>query len=241
MNVFLERSYKETAKELQSAKTKEELKAVSSRAHKKLDEVFATEFSRSEMTIACCAGCYYCCHVKVDVQPREIFLISDFIRSRFSLAKQADVLNKAQEYWKKIEPMTAKEHLYANLPCPLLENGKCSVYPVRPAMCRIHHSRRVEPCKELFERPETLTEPERMPSLWRATSSTNVGTSTAFESAGYDSQPYDMNAALIQALQNSSSERRWRDGKLAFPNNMLAKDWPKGMKVAELFSKMTGV
>jgi Fe-S-cluster containining protein len=241
VNTFLEKSYKETAKELRSIKTKEELKNVSSQAHKQLDEVFATELFRSEMSIACCAGCHYCCHVKVDIQPREIFLIADFIRSRFSIAKQADVLNKAQENWKKIEPMTSEQHFNAGLPCPLLDEGKCSVYPVRPSSCRKAHSLRAEPCKKFLENPESNENfAETVSSVKIATSCTYVGTSTAFEPAGYDSQPYDLNAALTQALQNPSSERRWRDGKLAFPSNMLAKDWPKGMKGAKLFSRMAG-
>ncbi len=241
MNAFLERSYNETTKELQSAKTKEELKTAYSRAHKKLDEVFATELSDSEMTIACCAGCYYCCHVKVDVQPGEIFLIADFIRGRFSAAKQANVLNKAQENWKKIEPMTFDQQCDAGLPCPLLDEGKCSVYSVRPSVCREAHSLRAEPCKKFLENPESNENfAGQILGVKIATSCTNVGASAAFELAGYDSQPYDLNAVLIQALQNPSSERRWRDGKLAFPSNVLAKDWPKGMKVAKLFSKMAG-
>jgi Fe-S-cluster containining protein len=177
----------------------------------------------------------------VDVHPRDIFLIADFIRNQFSPAKQADVLNKAQENWKKIEPMTLDQHLNAGLTCPLLDEGKCSVYPVRPDSCREAHSLQSEPCKKVFENPASTEDfAEQIASVKLATSITHIGISKAFEEAGYDSQPYDLNAALIQAMQNPACEKRWRDGKTAFQKNMLAKDWPKGMKIAELFSRMAG-
>lgn len=235
MNPFVEKARQETARELRTERNKEELKAVCLKAHKKLDEAFAKELSLSEMTVACCAGCHYCCHVKVDVQPRDIFLVADFIRSRFTPEKQDAVLRKAQENWKRIEPMTLAQHFNAGLPCPLLEDGKCSVYPVRPSSCREAHSLRAEPCKAFLENPESPEVfAELVGGVKMATRAEYLGTSKAFESAGYDSQPYDLNAALIQALQNPASERRWRDGKMAFPKNMLAKDWPKGMTMAKI-------
>jgi len=238
MNPLLKESYEETAKELRSVKTKEQIKAVCSQAHKRLDDVYAKELFLSGMTVACCAGCHYCCHIKVDVQPGEIFLIADFIRHRFSLTKQADILNKAQENWTKIEPMSLDQHLNAGLTCPLLDEGKCSVYPVRPDSCREAHSLRSEPCKKVFENPESTEDfAEQIAGVKLAISITQIGISNAFEEAGYDSQPYDLNAALIQALQNPACERRWRDGKTAFPKNMLAKDWPKGMTIGKVFSQ----
>jgi Fe-S-cluster containining protein len=231
MNPFLDKFYEDTAAELQTVKDKDGLKTVCSKAQRKLDEVFAAELFRSTATIACCSGCYYCCHVKVDIQPRDAFLIVDFIRERFSPERQADVLRTAHENWDKIKPMTVDQHFMAVLPCPLLEQGKCSVYQVRPSSCRIAHSQRVEPCKQSVEHPDLPEESiELVPNLRFATAGAHLGISRAFEKSGYDSQPYDLNAALIEATENPSSEKRWRDGKKAFPQNMLAKDWAEQMK-----------
>jgi Fe-S-cluster containining protein len=237
MHPFLEKIDQETGNELRSAKNRQDLKAVYSNVHKWTDEAFNSELSRSGMTIACCAGCYYCCYLKVDVQPGEIFLIADFVRNRFPEVRRIKILNKAKENWKKIEPLTSEQHLNAALPCPLLEEGKCSVYSVRPNACRQAHSMRAEPCKKFVENPETSEEfAELITNVKAATSIISLGTSIAFEKAGYDSQPYDLNAALIQALENPRAEKRWWDKKQAFPNIMVAKDWPKGKKSLDILA-----
>ena len=225
MNPFVESFYRGAREALQTAKDVRALKAVSSMAHTQLDHAFAEELSRSGSTIACCAGCFYCCHLKVDVQPRDAFRIVDFIRSHFSPEKQEEVLRKAQINWEKIQPMTYHQHAGANLACPLLQDGRCSVYPVRPSTCRIHHSRRVEPCKESFDNPESLELPdEPVPAVRIALASAHYGITKAYEACGYDSKAYDINAALIEAMTNPRSEKRWRDGKAAFPKTMLAKE-----------------
>ena len=235
MNPFFNRFYDYTARSLRAAKGKSGLNAVCSQAHKELDKVFAAELAQSGQQLACCSGCSYCCHIKVDAQPREIFLIADFIRARFSAEKQIDILKRAKENWSKIEPMTLDQHFKAGLPCPLLENEKCSVYQVRPSGCRNAHSLRAEPCKAYLENPEsTEIFAEQLLDLKVATVRANLGASAAFEAGGYDSQPYDLNAALIETFENPSCERRWRDKKSAFPKNMVAKDWPEGMRIRNL-------
>ena len=44
-------------------------------------------------------------------------------------------------------------------------------------------------------------------------------TDAASKRAGFDATRYEMSAAVLAALKSTSaSQRRWRDGKLAFPN-----------------------
>ena len=38
----------------------------------------------------------------------------------------------------------------------------------------------------------------------------------AARAAGLDADAYDLNVALLEALDNPKAERRWRDGKKAF-------------------------
>jgi hypothetical protein len=38
----------------------------------------------------------------------------------------------------------------------------------------------------------------------------------AARDAGFDSDAYELAAALLEALDNPRAERRWRDGKKAF-------------------------
>jgi Fe-S-cluster containining protein len=220
-----QRFYFKTLEALNSKTKPQDLKTTISNSQKDIDNLFNEQLAVSGSKIACCAGCFYCCYIKVDVMPREAFLITDFIRSNFSPERQQAVLNKAKENWKKIEPMTYSEQFVANLPCPLLENGRCSVYSTRPVLCRIHHSTKVEPCKESFEQPEMLNQPDYYVKNVRfATARAFIATNKAFENLGYDTKAYDINAALIECFSNPHAEKRWRKGKSAFPKSMIAKE-----------------
>ena len=220
-----ERFYFKTLDALTSKTKPQDLKKTLSNARKDTDNLLNEELLSSGSKIACCAGCFYCCHLKVDVMPGEAFIIADFIRTNFSTEKQQSVLTKAKSNWEKVEPMTYSEQFVANLPCPLLDNGVCSVYPVRPGLCRIHHSTKVEPCKESFEEPELLSQPDYYVNNVRlATARSFIATNKALENLGFDTKAYDINGALIECFSNPHAEKRWRKMKSAFPKNMIAKE-----------------
>ena len=225
MNPYVESFYSNATAALKNAKDARGLKAVQSKANSEIDRVFSSALERSGKSIACKEGCSFCCYLKVDIQPGEAFLIADYIRAHFSAEERKVVEEKARENWKKIEPMALKEHFSVNLPCPLLKDGRCSAYSVRPATCRMFHARTIQTCKDSFERPDDLAAPDSPVGAVRlATASAHMGVTKAFEDAGYDSNAYDLNPAILEALGNSHSERRWRDMKSAFPRNMRAKE-----------------
>lgn len=226
IELFYKPFYDSTAKSLESTKDRVGLKRASLGTLAWLDRLFADGLAGLGASVACKSGCFYCCHLKVDVLPQDIFPIVDYMRKNFSPEKQEAVIQKARENWKKIEPMTLKEHFAANLPCPLLENGTCSVYSVRPAACRIDHSRSVESCKKSYENPHLPEEElpnDYIPQIRMAQSLAWDGIKAALQAHGYDSNAYDLNGALVEAYTNPKSEKRWGDKKTAFPRNMRAK------------------
>ncbi len=198
------------------------LRAATRTAHMHLDEAFEKLVRESGRTIACRAGCAFCCHLKVDVQAAEAFVIADYIRAKFTPTEVDQVRSRARENWTRIQPMTVDQQESSGLPCPLLREGRCSVYPVRPAMCRVMHSQRVEPCQD-----QSSTSVEPITSVRVATAGAVIGISQAFAEHGYDAQAYDLNAALLEALDNPKSERRFRDKKSAFLRTMIAKEQPE--------------
>jgi Fe-S-cluster containining protein len=212
--------------ELQAANSLPAFKRVVRVAHEKVDTMIGALLTRIDRKVACCAGCFYCCHGKVDVQPGDAFVIADFIKQNFLPQDREAVLAKAKSNWEKIAPLTASEHFHTQLPCPLLVDRKCSVYNVRPTLCRSYHSVSAEACRRKFEQPQNdgfANEP--IQELAVAAAGATMGITSAFSAKGLDSLPYDLNGALVEALSNPSSERRWRDGKPAFPKNMIAKDF----------------
>lgn len=167
--------------------------------------------------LACKAGCFYCCHYKVGARAEEVFQIVDYVRTKFSAPRlqrlQEDVARNAATMRSK----TNEEQLAANLPCPLLDNGQCSVYAVRPASCRKFHATDVAGCKQSFDEPGNLSISHSMvPGLLHTGDAHVKGLRQAFADAGYDGNTYELNAALAAALSDGTAKRRFEKRKKAF-------------------------
>lgn len=226
MHPLSQRAYDKASTAIAAARSVEELKAVTASAHQENDRLFDEGMIHTRAAIACQAGCCYCCYLKVDAQPAEVFLVADYIRKHFSKEERQEVLAKADENRRKIEPLTAAQHMGANIPCALLREGRCSVYSARPGLCRAFHAQRVQTCKDSFEQPHRLDLPHsQIPQIQMALSLARNGVEQAYADAGYDSRPYDLNSALHEALSKEQPESRWRDKKSAFAHTALAKDY----------------
>lgn len=210
---------------VRAAKSAGELKAVTASALRDLDQRIAEGVIRLRTSIACCPGCCYCCYLKVDVTPSEAFLLADHVRKNFAEDEINAVLAMADENRRRIFPMSLNQHLAANLPCPFLRVRECSVYPVRPARCRMFHAQTVRTCQASFEQPEKLDIPDsQVRQLCTVLELAHFALDQAYELEGYDTRSYDLNAAVLEALRDPRCERRWRNKKRAFARTALAKD-----------------
>lgn len=95
-------------------------------------------------TIACKAGCGWCCHQHVAVLPAEAIAVAAAIAdtplaAKFDLDAKA-ILGTENAARKK-----------ARIPCPFLIEGACAVYAVRPNRCRAIHSRDLDFCRSRYE------------------------------------------------------------------------------------------
>lgn len=77
----------------------------------------------------CKNGCSHCCYMGVAITEFEANQIAEYTKR--SIVEFPD----PQEYME-----TFKAETYATVPCTFLEDGKCTVYPVRPLACRLHHN-----------------------------------------------------------------------------------------------------
>ncbi|MDP1931424.1 MAG: YkgJ family cysteine cluster protein [Gammaproteobacteria bacterium] len=151
--------------------------------------------------IACQAGCWYCCYLKVDVRSEEVLQIVEYVRVSFSPAQQQRLQDDVAENAKALQAMSGEQQLTANLKCPLLEDGKCSVYAVRPARCRTLHATDVAGCRKAWEEPTNLNIPHTLaPALLYTGEAHLKGARRAFTDAGHDGRVYELNAALAVAL-----------------------------------------
>lgn len=78
---------------------------------------------------ACGSRCSACCHLPTMIYGHEAAAIAKASGRTASLPASRP-RNKAMADAKK----------YQGLPCPFLKEHRCSVYEVRPIVCRLHHS-----------------------------------------------------------------------------------------------------
>jgi len=167
--------------------------------------------------IDCCAGCNYCCHFRVSVQPNEVFLIMFFIERNFNLDEKNELLNRLDAHHERVSGMSVDDQVKSNIQCPLLVDGKCSVYEMRPLSCRGFHSSNVDDCKASHDDPtdanKHIAQDIGLSRLW---SMMGNGCAPVLSRLGYDITSYELGTALREVMQDRSSLKRWKKKKKAF-------------------------
>lgn len=102
--------------------------------------------------VACRSGCNYCCHSQVNIIPIEALLISTFIKTDFTCA-EVTALNMGISQIHLLTAGKTLEQVYAlknDLPCLFLKKGECSIYKIRPSICRSWNSFDSKACKSAY-------------------------------------------------------------------------------------------
>jgi Fe-S-cluster containining protein len=130
--------------------------ALASQVHGLADDLIRAYESENLLPhpVACREGCSFCCFNQVEVTPPEALGIGHFVAQNFSgaemdalRARMSRSLNlKAGKSRKKLA------RLRGEFPCPLLRGGRCSVYEVRPLVCRAMHAFAAGACQEELRR-----------------------------------------------------------------------------------------
>ena len=188
-----------------------------------LDRTFAETPAKVKATVACRAGCSFCCSVPVHVQAHEVFFAADHIQKNFSPTDLDGVLERTAAHRRRISGLLNDERGRLREPCALLrDDGCCSVYEGRPEACRAHHTTSAEPCRADLTDPDVAIEKVYIPALRARMYAVMLGMDEAIEAAGYDDRAYDFGSALNEALTNSLCQVLWLRHQPAFPDSCLA-------------------
>jgi hypothetical protein len=92
----------------------------------------------------CAPGCSFCCHFPVGVTWAEAELLVTAIAAQPALADAvvAAAKDTRTHSWQQLASSL--------LPCPLLQDGRCAVYAVRPLGCRGWNSADAAACERAF-------------------------------------------------------------------------------------------
>jgi len=100
-------------------------------------------------------------------------------------------------------------------PCPLLVDGKCSVYQIRPLVCRAHNSTDVAPCRLRHGGMDVAIEGELAPL--EAKVAVEAGLASALKARHLDHGfGLEFTSALGIALDDPDATRRWVSGEDIF-------------------------
>jgi hypothetical protein len=187
-----------------------------------LDRTYAETPAKIRGTVACRAGCDFCCRVPMDVQAHEVFLTAGHVQANFSPPDLAGVIERTAAHRARVAGLSGDERGRLMLPCALLRDGRCSSYEGRPEVCRAHHTNNAAACSAHLTNPDFALEKAYIPALRSRMYAVMLGLDQAMEDAGFDRRAYDFGSALHEALTNSLCQELWMRRMPAFPDSCLA-------------------
>jgi Fe-S-cluster containining protein len=151
----------------------------------------------------CARSCSWCCYQPVFANSLEINCLGEYIRSNFSTALMEETARKTSRKNSHVSVMKESEMLHHKSPCPLLNDGACMAYEVRPMACRIYLSTSLSSCLNFYIDPG---HPESYPALLefplRAGRMLNEGFTAAFRQNGFKIKEYRLEEGLDRFFNN---------------------------------------
>jgi Fe-S-cluster containining protein len=168
-------------------------------------------------TLACRAGCSWCCYFTVDVRPAEVFAILDFMERTLSPDERIRIQSEIRANSAMLRGLTEDARVTRNVKCPFLAEGRCSIYQARPQSCRNYHATDAAGCEKSYENPEDLDiDPEFAPAVYQVGGAHVQAFAAAMRDAGFDVDAYELNSALDTALSEAGARERFEARRKPF-------------------------
>ena len=167
--------------------------------------------------IACREECDACCYNRVELTPPEALFLGHHIAQHFSQAEKDLLLAHVDRIIEIIARMGKAESAARRreIPCPLLRNRTCSVYPARPLVCRAMHGLDREGCvREL--RTGSLAGNQYYAHRHEIALSVSAGLQEGCKAAGLQSGTLNLTRALHDFFTQENAVERWIKGEEVF-------------------------
>ena len=160
--------------------------------------------------LACEKGCSYCCHLFVSASAPQVFSVANYIRENCGdLGAEIERIRVAEKTTRALDP---EQRLAGHHPCALLVDGQCVAYPARPVICRMCCSLSLAACENFWSGDAEVSDilmPDYVVPLRK-----NYDQALWAALHDYDLPPYgyDLNHAVLVALENPNAEQEWFQG-----------------------------
>ncbi len=153
----------------------------------------------------------------IGITAPEVLEIAAFIRHNLPRAERNCIHDLAQANAKRLANLDHTQFDAAETPCPLQgDNRVCCVYASRPLRCRPMHAAMAASrlgMETIGDEGESITWASHAETVERGV---EEGLTAGLESAGLDAHVYELNSALVRALDTSDAARRWAKGEDIF-------------------------
>ncbi len=167
-----------------------------------VDQATSCELARlhreESLTESCGLDCCHCCRFHILITAAEAHTLGQYIRREFSEDQIDSLRTRTQQWheWDEARPgrsLTPPRDRQTDLSdydpcCPLLMDGVCIAYPVRPVVCRTHFVCS-DPrfCRAAIDPDSTEDAPVALRSVVRATEPFSKAIGDQAERTGLDS------------------------------------------------------
>ena len=170
----------------------------------------------SSFEVDCGPGCDWCCYQRVSATPAEVLRIADFLRQTRSPEELAALQQALAQLDAQTRGVSVQQRLGLKQLCPLLVDGGCSIYPVRPLTCRGYTSNSAAVCRRKVEEPEQPVKVEADPVRYIFCQGVLNGLDDGLADNGLEHGMVELIAALRIALDDPNSLKRWLKGERIF-------------------------
>jgi hypothetical protein len=151
--------------------------------------------------------------MRVTALAPEVFYAAGFVRKAYG-SELDSVLSRLRAADGGSRGLSARERPRYKIPCGMLVDNVCSIYAGRPSSCRGLTSISVKTCERGFngEEVEVAT-----PAVWtEIRGAHNQAMWAALTVSDLPAHSYELNHALLVALENPDAERSWLAGEDVF-------------------------
>lgn len=168
--------------------------------------------------LACQVGCTYCCYMYATASVPEILVILGHIITNLTEQELGALKARVAATDKITHNLDGYGRLLAGVPCPLLVDGKCSVYSVRPLVCRGYNSYNWAACADNSRRSRVWKDIPHNLVRRNSHSAALDGMLAGLGDVGLAGGSLELVAALQIVLNTPDVLERWQAGEDIFAN-----------------------
>ncbi len=168
--------------------------------------------------IDCKPGCHYCCFNQPMVTPPEALLVGHHVEHTFTRQEKLELVNRIKKIFAVTRARKPDEIVMMRyeLPCVFLRNGMCSIYKVRPAICRACSSTSAEHCKMVFETRDHMARLRCYSHIREILQTAHTGLINSCQEMRCQSDLMPIADAVRDYLEHSRPIEAWIEGETVF-------------------------